>query len=46
MALFDGGPRRVLLSLGEIRDRSFEARRYRASDLNLITAAIVEYGLR
>jgi TnpA family transposase len=27
--------------LGEIRDRSFEAQRYRASGLNLITAAIV-----
>ena len=27
--------------LGEIRDRSFEQRRYRASGLNLLTAAIV-----
>jgi hypothetical protein len=27
--------------LGEIRDRSFEKQRYRASGLNLITAAIV-----
>ena len=27
--------------LGEIRDRSFEQQRYRASGLNLITAAIV-----
>ncbi|EEE07280.1 Tn3 family transposase [Burkholderia multivorans] len=27
--------------LGEIRDRSFEAQRYRASGLNLVTAAIV-----
>ena len=27
--------------LGEIRDRGFEQRRYRASDLNLLTAAIV-----
>ena len=27
--------------LGEIRDRSFEQQRYRASALNLITAAIV-----
>jgi len=27
--------------LGEVRDRSFEAQRYRASDLNLVTAAIV-----
>jgi hypothetical protein len=27
--------------LGEIRDRSFEQQRYLASDLNLITAAIV-----
>jgi TnpA family transposase len=26
---------------GEIRDRSFEQQRYRASDLNLVTAAIV-----
>ncbi|KPX45367.1 Transposase [Pseudomonas syringae pv. helianthi] len=27
--------------LGEIRDRSFEQQRYRASGLNLVTAAIV-----
>ncbi|WP_432277248.1 Tn3 family transposase, partial [Escherichia coli] len=27
--------------LGEIRDRSFERQRYRASGLNLVTAAIV-----
>ena len=27
--------------LGEIRDRSFEPQRYRASGLNLVTAAIV-----
>ena len=27
--------------LGEIRDRSFEAHRYRASGLNLVTAAII-----
>ena len=27
--------------LGEIRDRSFEAQRYRASGLNLVTAAII-----
>ncbi len=27
--------------LGEIRDRSFEQHRYRASGLNLVTAAIV-----
>jgi hypothetical protein len=27
--------------LGEIRDRSFEHQRYRASGLNLVTAAIV-----
>ncbi len=27
--------------LGEIRDRSFEEQRYRASGLNLVTAAIV-----
>jgi hypothetical protein len=27
--------------LGEIRDRSFEQQRYRASGLNLLTAAIV-----
>ncbi|CUI08134.1 Mobile element protein [Janthinobacterium sp. CG23_2] len=27
--------------LGEIRDRSFELQRYRASGLNLVTAAIV-----
>jgi hypothetical protein len=27
--------------LGEIRDRSFENQRYRASGLNLVTAAIV-----
>jgi len=26
---------------GETRDRRFEAQRYRASDLNLVTAAIV-----
>ncbi|KVD75137.1 Tn3 family transposase [Burkholderia ubonensis] len=29
--------------LGEIRDRSFEAQRYRASGLNLVTAAIVQW---
>ncbi|MDL7288536.1 Tn3 family transposase, partial [Escherichia coli] len=28
-------------ALGEIRDRSFEQQRYRASGLNLVTAAIV-----
>ena len=28
-------------SLGEIRDRSFEQQRYRASGFNLVTAAIV-----
>ncbi len=34
--------RAVFLSrLGEIRDRSFENQRYRASDLNLVVAAIV-----
>jgi hypothetical protein len=27
--------------LGEIRDRSFEQQRYRASGLNLVTAAVV-----
>ncbi len=27
--------------LGEIRDRGFEQQRYRASGLNLVTAAIV-----
>jgi TnpA family transposase len=27
--------------LGEIRDRSFEQQRYRASGLNLVTAAII-----
>jgi TnpA family transposase len=27
--------------IGEIRDRSFEQQRYRASGLNLVTAAIV-----
>jgi len=27
--------------LGEVRDRSFESHRYRASGLNLVTAAIV-----
>ena len=31
--------------LGEIRDRSFEQQRYRASGLNLITAAIVLWSL-
>ncbi len=35
------GPRRVLQPPGEIRDRSFEQQRYRASGLNLVTAAIV-----
>ncbi|QUG46694.1 Tn3 family transposase [Klebsiella michiganensis] len=30
-----------LYRLGEIRDRSFEQQRYRASGLNLVTAAIV-----
>ena len=29
--------------LGEIRDRSFEHQRYRASGLNLLTAAIVRW---
>lgn len=29
--------------LGEIRDRSFEQQRYRASGLNLVTAAIVQW---
>ena len=27
--------------LGEVRDRSFEQQRYRASGLNLVTAAVV-----
>ncbi len=31
--------------LGEIRDRSFEQQRYRASGLNLVTAAIVLWNL-
>jgi len=31
--------------LSEIRDRSFEQQRYRASGLNLITAAIVLWSL-
>ncbi|MCS6040307.1 Tn3 family transposase [Klebsiella pneumoniae subsp. pneumoniae] len=35
------GPRCVLQPPGEIRDRSFEQQRYRASGLNLVTAAIV-----
>ncbi len=35
------GPRRVLQPPREIRDRSFEQQRYRASGLNLVTAAIV-----
>ena len=35
-------PRAVFFNrLGEIRDRSFEQQRYRASGLNLVTAAIV-----
>jgi hypothetical protein len=34
------GPQ-TLYRLGEIRDRSFEQQRYRASGLNLVTAAIV-----
>ena len=29
------------IRLGEVRDRSFEQQRYRASGLNLLTAAIV-----
>ena len=33
--------RRLVQGLGEIRDRSFEAQRPRASGLNLVTAAIV-----
>ncbi|CAB3744351.1 Tn3 family transposase ISShes11 [Paraburkholderia rhynchosiae] len=33
--------RSVFYRLGEIRDRSFESQRYGASDLNLVTAAIV-----
>ena len=33
--------RAVFYRLGEIRDRSFEQQRYRASGLNLVTAAIV-----
>ncbi len=37
-ALARGG---LLLPIGEIRDRSFEQQRYRASGLNLVTAAIV-----
>jgi TnpA family transposase len=32
--------------LGEIRDRGFEQQRYRASGLNLVTAAIVRSGTR
>jgi hypothetical protein len=37
-----GGPWRwFLCRLGEIRDRSFEHQRYRASGLTLVTAAIV-----
>ena len=31
--------------LGEIRDRSFEQQRYRASGLNLVTAAIVLWNM-
>ncbi len=34
-------PSRLFNRLGEIRDRSFEQQRYRASGLNLLTAAIV-----
>ena len=34
-------PGGLLHRLGEIRDRSFEQQRYRASGLNLVTAAIV-----
>jgi len=33
----------VFYRLGEIRDRSFEQQRYRASGLNLVTAAIVPW---
>ena len=32
---------RSQITLGEIRDRSFEQQRYRASGLNLVTAAVV-----
>jgi TnpA family transposase len=32
--------------LGEMRDRSFENQRYRASGLNLVTAAIVLWNIR
>ena len=33
--------RAVFFNLGEVRDRSFEHQRYRASGLNLVVAAIV-----
>jgi TnpA family transposase len=31
--------------LGEIKDRCFEQQRYRASDLNLVTSAIVLWNM-
>lgn len=34
-------PRGILQPAGEIRDRSFEQQRYRASGVNLVTAANV-----
>jgi hypothetical protein len=35
----------ALIALGELRDRSFEAQRHRASGLNLVVAAIILWTL-